>query len=102
MVPSRKLYPGLQVALGEVDLLPAALAEMFLVKLIGENFRFFAAILAFADKRLQVLHLFKSRAMLGGGHKFLLTLMVVRLPVSGYPLPGRMPPAFKKRRAPGL
>jgi len=68
----RNSCPGFQGALGEVDLLPATLAEMFLVKLIGENFRFFAAIGAFADKRLQVPHLFKSRAMLGCGHKLLL------------------------------
>ncbi|MDO9228768.1 MAG: hypothetical protein Q7U03_04280 [Syntrophales bacterium] len=61
-------------ALGEVYLLQATLAEMFLVKLIGENFRFPAAIGAFADKGLQVPHLFKSRAMLRRGHKLLLGL----------------------------
>jgi hypothetical protein len=77
-------------ALGEVYLLPATLAEMRLVKLIGENFRFLAAILAFADKRLQVPQLFKSRAMLGRGHKLLLMLTAIRLPVSGYPVPGRI------------
>jgi hypothetical protein len=64
---------------------------MFLVKLIGENFRFLAAIGAFANKRLQVPHLFKSRAMLGRGHKLLLRLMVIRLLISGYPVPGRIP-----------
>jgi hypothetical protein len=87
---ARNSYPGFQGALGEVYLLPATLAEMRLVKLIGENFRFLAAILAFADKRLQVPQLFKSRAMLGRGHKLLLTLTAIRLPVSGYPVPGRI------------
>jgi hypothetical protein len=68
----RNSYSGFQGALGEVYLLPATLAEMILVKLIGENFRFLAAVGAFADKRLQVPHLFKSRAMLRRGHKLLL------------------------------
>jgi hypothetical protein len=68
----RELYPGFQGTLGEVYLLLAALAEMFLVKLIGENFRLPAAVGAFAVKRLQVPHLFKSRAMLRRGHKLLL------------------------------
>jgi hypothetical protein len=83
-------YPGFQGALGEVYLLPATLAEMILVKLIGENFRFLAAIGAFADKRFQIPHLFESRAMLRRGHKLLLMLMVIRLPVSEYPVPGRI------------
>jgi hypothetical protein len=69
-------YPGFQGALGEVYLLPATLAKMILVKLIGENFRFPAAIGAFADKRLQIPHLFKPRAMLRRGHKLLLRLMI--------------------------
>jgi hypothetical protein len=93
----RNSCPGFQGALGEVDLLPATLAEMILVKLIGENFRFLAAIGAIADKRLQVPHLFKSRAMLGRCHKLLLKLMAVRLWFRDIPFRGEYPPVIKKR-----
>jgi hypothetical protein len=60
--------PGVQGALGEVDFLLAALADVFLFELIGEDFLFQSAVGAFADKRLQVFLGLKSGAMHGCGH----------------------------------
>jgi hypothetical protein len=64
------LNPGLQGALGKVNFFLAALADVFLVELIGEYFLFHSAVGAFAGKRLQMFLGLKSGAMHGCGHIF--------------------------------
>jgi hypothetical protein len=60
--------PGVQGALGKIDFLFTALADMLFVKLIGKDLRLPSAVGALADKRLQVFLGLKSGAMHGCGH----------------------------------
>jgi hypothetical protein len=59
----KKLNPGFRGALGKIDFLLAAFADMFLVELVRKNLGFPAAGGALADKGLQMFHLLKSRTM---------------------------------------
>jgi hypothetical protein len=58
--------------LSKINLLPAGVALVFFVKFIGKNFLGFAALRAFAAKRLQMFKLLKAGAVLGSCHKNLL------------------------------
>jgi len=58
-----------QGALRKIDLFSASFAYMFFVKFIRKDLYLFAAVEAFADKRLQVLQLLETGAVLRCSHK---------------------------------
>jgi hypothetical protein len=65
-------YPCVQRALGEIDLFSASRAFVRLVEFIRKNLFFASALRTFANKGLQVLVAFETRAMLWRGHDILL------------------------------
>jgi hypothetical protein len=67
-VRGKKLDPGFRGTLGKINLLLAALADVFLFELIRKNLRLLAAGGALADKGLQMFHLLKSGTMQWGRH----------------------------------
>jgi hypothetical protein len=67
----------IKFALRKIDLFTAAAAFMGFVKFVRENLFLRTAMGASADKRLQVLVVFKARAMLWCGHKPLLDLIKI-------------------------
>jgi hypothetical protein len=58
-----KLDPGFRGTLGKIDLLFAALAGMFLFKLVRKDLGFSTAGGTLADKRLKMFHLLESWTM---------------------------------------
>jgi hypothetical protein len=65
----------IKLALRKIDLLSAVAAFVGFIELIREDLFLSTTIGASADKRLQVLEVFKARAMLWCGHERLLVLM---------------------------
>lgn len=63
---------GFQGALGEVNLGAALRALFRLVKFVREDFHRLVTLITFTIKGLQILEIFKSGAVLGRRHGFLL------------------------------